>query len=209
LALLRGQSEQAWSLLDTAVEIERDLGRTNAWRLTGLHGLMLLRAGRFEESRVVLRPMVADLELRGVRWETAVVSGWLGLAEARLGHLEEARAAASTGRGDSVAGGHEPRVRASMVLSEVHLAEGNADAAAELAREAVAIAANGDWVLLEGEARLTLARALHAVGDPDGAATEARAAVHLYAAKGYAAGEAEARAFLQTRGGDASERSGV
>jgi tetratricopeptide (TPR) repeat protein len=203
LALLRGRSEQAWSLLDTAVEIERDLGRTNAWRLTGLHGLMLLRAGRFEESRVVLRPMVADLERRGARWDTAVVRGWLGLAEVRLGHLQEARLAASSRRGESVGGGHEARVRASMVLSELHLAEGDAEGAVGFAHEAVAVAAAGDWVLLDAEARLTLARAQHAAGDADAAATEARAAARLYAVKGYAAGEAEAAAVLQALGRDA------
>jgi class 3 adenylate cyclase/tetratricopeptide (TPR) repeat protein len=207
IAILRGRSEQAWSLLDTAREIEHDLGRTNAWRLTGVHGLMLLRAGRFEEARAVLRPMLADIEGRGVHWYAAVVRARLGLADVRTGHLEAARSASLIGRSDMVRGGHEARVRARMVLSEVHLAEGDAAGAAELAREAVAVAANGDWVLLDADARLTLARAQHAAGRSAAAATEANVAVHLYAAKGYAAGGAAATALLQTLGRDARERA--
>jgi class 3 adenylate cyclase/tetratricopeptide (TPR) repeat protein len=207
IAILRGREEQAWSLLDTAREIEQDLGRTNAWRLTELHGLILLRAGRFEEARTALQPMVLDLELRSVAWQAALGRSRLALADVRLGHVDDARSAASTVHSDPVAGGHEARIRASMVLSEVHLAEGDADGAVELAREAVSVAAAGDWVLLHGDARLTLARAQHAAGDVDAAVTEANVAVHLYAAKGYAAGEAEATALLQTLGGDAGERA--
>jgi class 3 adenylate cyclase len=199
-ALLGGRADQAWSLLDTAREIERDLGRTEAWGLTDLRGLMLLRAGRFEETRAVLLPMLEDPDRRGAHGEIAVARGRLGLAEVRLGHLEEARSAALTGRADTVAPRHEARVRASLVLSEVHLAEGDADGAVGFAHEAVAVAAAGDWVLLDAEARLTLARAQQAAGDADAAATQASAATRLYAAKGYAAGEAEAAALLQALG---------
>jgi tetratricopeptide (TPR) repeat protein len=197
LALLGGRSDEAWRLLDTAREIERDLGRTNAWRLTGLHGLMLLRAGRFEEAVTVLRPMAGELERPGARWHVTVVRSSLGLAEARLGHLDAARSAVSW-PGEPVAAGLEAQVRARMVLSEVQMSEGDADGAVALARKAVAAA--GDWVLLDADARLTLARAHGAAGDAAAAVTEARAAVRLYAAKEYAAGEAEAEALSRELG---------
>jgi len=203
IAILRGREEQAWSLLDTAREIEQDLGRTNAWRLSELHGVMLLRAGRFEEAAAVLRPMVVDIEGRGAHWQAAVARSRLGLAQVRLGDPEAGRWAAAIASGGTIAGGHEARVRASVVLSGVRLARGDSDVAVELAQEAVAVASAGDWVLLDAEARLTLARAQRAAGDAAAAATEARTAVHLYTAKGYAAGEAEGEALLQSL-----ERSG-
>ena len=57
-------------------------------------------------------------------------------------------------------------------------------------------AATGDWVLLNAEARLTLARALRAAGDLEAAAEHARAAADMYAAKGDVAAGAAAAALL-------------
>jgi len=81
-------------------------------------------------------------------------------------------------------------------LSEVHLAERDAGGALPFARAAVELTASCDWVLLDAEARMTLARVLVAAGDSEAGAREARIALELCTAKGYVAGAAGAKAFL-------------
>jgi tetratricopeptide (TPR) repeat protein len=201
LALLGGRAEDAWRLLDSAREIEQDLGRVESLRLGETHGLMLLRTDRFAEARAVFQPMIAELERRAGSWEAAVVRSRLALAEARMGNLAEARAAATAVRDRApLAGGHEAQTRATLVLSEVHLAEGDVVAALQLAREGVAVTAAGDWIMLDADAHLTLARAWRAAQECEPAATEAGTAIGLYERKGYAAGAAGAHAFVASLG---------
>jgi class 3 adenylate cyclase/tetratricopeptide (TPR) repeat protein len=87
LAHLRGDSDEAWRRLDTAREIERDLGRSGGWSSPELEGVMLIRAGRFDEARTALRPVVADMERRGAEAAAALARIWMGLAEVRLGDV--------------------------------------------------------------------------------------------------------------------------
>ena len=201
LALLAGRAEDAWRLLDNAREIEQDLGRIKSWRFGETHVLMLMRAGRFEEARAVLGPMLADREQRGDAWEVALARSRLAMAEVRLGNIAEARVQAVAACDLAhVNGGYEARMRAHIALSEVHLAEGDIAAALEMARKSVELAATADWVLLGAEARLTLARALHRAHSFEAAGEEASAAVRLYQAKGYVAGEAMAEALVRSLG---------
>ena len=93
--------------------------------------------------------------------------------------------------------GYEPLTRSRMALAELHLFEGEPERALACARDAASVAAGGDWLLLNAEARLTLGRVLTAAGDP-AAAEQARSAADLYAAKGYAAGVAEAESLLRS-----------
>ena len=89
-------------------------------------------------------------------------------------------------------------MRAHLALSEVGLASADVDGAVSAARQAVDIAATGDWLVLNAEARLGLARALAAAGDPPGAESHARAALEMHRAKEYALGVVEAGAFLRS-----------
>jgi tetratricopeptide (TPR) repeat protein len=70
--------------------------------------------------------------------------------------------------------------------------DGNADKALQLAREAVAIIAETDWLNLRGDALLDLAEVLDLAGKPDEAAPRIAEALHLYEQKGniVAAGKA-------------------
>ena len=109
-----------------------------------------------------------------------------------MGNLAAARTSAARLDG---ARGYEPLTFAQMALAELHLAEGAAGPAVAHAREAVAVASGGDWLLLNADARLVLGRALAAAGELE-AADQARAAVELYAAKGCLTGVAEAETVL-------------
>jgi tetratricopeptide (TPR) repeat protein len=192
LAQLGGDDERAWRLLDTARGLDRDLGRRTGLYLTRTEALMLRRAGRYEELRGTLLPYIAELE-RLERPEAPVARSALVELEVRLGNLDAARAAAA---GLEDADGYEPSTRSRMALAELHLFEGEPERALACARDAASVAAGGDWLLLNADARLTLGRVLAAAGDP-AAGEQARSAAELYAAKGYAAGVAEAESLLR------------
>jgi ATP/maltotriose-dependent transcriptional regulator MalT len=113
--------------------------------------------------------------------------------EVRLGNLDAARAASAGLEG---AVGYEPSIHSRMALAELHLLEGQPDQALAFARDAASVAAGGDWLLLNADARLTLGGVLAAAGDP-AAAEQVRSAAELYAAKGYAAGVAKAESLLR------------
>ena len=66
------------------------------------------------------------------------------------------------------------------------------------ARAGLAIAAPGDWVLLQAEAWLGLARALAASGDVAAATLEAQHALELSRAKGAAGAIATTETFLRS-----------
>jgi hypothetical protein len=195
LAQLGGDDERAWRLLDTARGLDRDLGRRTGPYLSRTETSMLRRAGRYEELRGTLLPYIAELErLERLGFpEAPVARSTLVVVEVRLGNVNAARAAAAGLRG---AAGYEPLIYSRMALAELHLFEGDPERALVCAREAASVAAGGDWLLLNGDARLTLGRVLATAGDP-AASEQVRSAAELYAAKGYKAGVAEAESLLR------------
>ena len=92
LAMLGGREEEAWSLLDAVVDMERDIGRDTTLRLSENRARLLLQAGRFQEARAVLASVVDAFEQQGELSDAAVASCGLGLAALRLGDLAGARA---------------------------------------------------------------------------------------------------------------------
>jgi len=196
LAQQRGDTEQAWRLLDTRREIERDLGRSRDSHIAELHAVMLIRAGRCGEVSAVLAPTLVEMERHGAESNAAVLRTWLELAEVRIGNVDVALT------DDPPPTGYEAGTRARLVRAEAHQVAGDVHSAVRYAREAVAIAASGDWLVLQADARLGLARALDATGDPVAAAEQARAAVSLCTVKGYTAAIAETQPFLESLAND-------
>jgi hypothetical protein len=196
LATLRG-GDDGWRLLETAREIERDLGRSTSWSLRMTGARMHLAAGEDEATRRVLPAMVAELDRAGAESNAAVLRSWLALAEVRTGDAAAARETAIAAlAGTTYGGGYEAGTRARLALAEAHMAAGDAAAAVDAARAGLAVADGGDWILLRTAARLVLARALDASGDPTAAACEAQRSLALARAKGYAAGAEAAESFL-------------
>ena len=199
LALVRGEVDQAWKLHEVAEQIEQDIGRTSSLRLQRQRGRMLLITGRYEQAETALAWTVAQLEGVASAPDVAVARGWIGRAQLGSGRLLDARASAIAARdGAALIDAYAAHAQAHRLLSEVYLAESENERAVEEAREAVAIAASGDWVLLNAETRLALARALFAAGDAAGAAEQAAAARALYEAKGHVPGAAEATALASS-----------
>ena len=185
LAVLAGRADEALRLVDAAREIEIDLGRTHFLRSDRHRAEVLMRAGRFDEARTALQSVASEHERRGQLRNAAGTRGRLAVVEARLGFLDDARADAIVAA-DAAAtlGGLEEQTWPALALSEVHLAEGDVDGALRFARAAVELTASADWVLLDAEARMMLARVLVVGGDAEAGATEARIALELCTAKG-------------------------
>jgi class 3 adenylate cyclase/tetratricopeptide (TPR) repeat protein len=199
MALVRGDVDQAWNLLEAAQQIEQDIGRTSSVRLERQRARMLLMTGRYEQAETALTWTVAQLERSASATDVAVARGWLGLAQCRSGRLHEARANATAARGGApLIDAYAAHAQAHALLSEVDLAEADNERAVKEAREAVAIATTGDWVILVAETRLTLARALLAGGDATAATEQAAEARALYEAKGHVPGVAEATAMARS-----------
>jgi class 3 adenylate cyclase/tetratricopeptide (TPR) repeat protein len=193
LALVRGEAHQAWNLLEAAQQIEQDIGRTTSLRLQRQRGRMLLITGHYEQAQNALAWTVAELERNASGADAAIGHSWFGLAQLGSGQLQDARASAMAARdGAALIDAYAAHAQAHRALSEVYLAEAENERAVEEAREAVAIAASGDWVILDAETRLTLARALLASGDSAAAAEQVAAARALYEAKGHVPGATEA-----------------
>jgi tetratricopeptide (TPR) repeat protein len=193
LALVRGEADQAWNLLEAAQQIEQDIGRTTSLRLQRQRGRMLLITGHYEQAQNALAWTVAELERNASGADAAIGHSWFGLAQLGSGQLQDARASAMAARdGAALIDAYAAHAQAHRALSEVYLAEAENERAVEEAREAVAIAASGDWVILDAETRLTLARALLASGDSAAAAEQVAAARALYEAKGHVPGATEA-----------------
>jgi hypothetical protein len=188
LAQLGGRADEAWRRFEAVRALDRDLGRNTTWRLADQEVLLLMRTERWDDARRLLRAFAAELERRGDQDELAIVGGRLALAELRAGDIDAALAAT---RAAGQVDGYEARTLAQLALAEIHLALGEPGSAVAPAREAIAVAAGGDWVLLQADAELTLARALRATGDTGADAAGERAA-GLYAAKGYTDGVARA-----------------
>ena len=74
--------------------------------------------------------------------------------------------------------------------------EGEVDEALRLAREAVAIIAETDWLNSRGDALLDLAEVLDLAEKPDEAAPRIAEALHLYEQKGNIVAAAKARELL-------------
>ena len=201
LAILRG-GDDGWRLLESAREIERDLGRSTSWSLRTTQARMHMLAGEHEAVIRAMPPLIADLDADDAHANAAVMRSWLAVAQARNGDPAGARATAAAAlAGTTYGGGYETGCRANLALAEADLAEGDAGAAVTAARDAVAVAETGDWALVRAEARLVLARALAAAGDAAAAAGEARGALGLSRAKGHAAGTAAAESVLRSLGG--------
>ncbi|MDX6522228.1 MAG: hypothetical protein QOF08_2833 [Gaiellales bacterium] len=199
LALVRGEVDQAWNLLEAAEQIEQDIGRTSSLRLQRQRGRMLLITGRYEQAQNALARTVAEMERAASAADLAVERSLLGLAQLGSGRLHEARASAIAARdGAALIDAYAAHARAHRVLSELDLAEAENERAVKEAREAVAIAASGDWAILVAETRLTLSRALLASGDSAGAAEQAAEARAVYEAKGHVPGVAEAAAIASS-----------
>ncbi|HZQ02764.1 MAG TPA: tetratricopeptide repeat protein [Gaiellaceae bacterium] len=90
----------------------------------------------------------------------------------------------------------DPQVRMRSVRARILARRGELDAAERLARDAVALAARTDYLVLHGNALLALADVLRRAGAEDGAAAALREALALFERKEHVPLTERTRALL-------------
>jgi tetratricopeptide (TPR) repeat protein len=157
-------------------------------------------SGEWEAGERALREAYETFERMGDRSRRATIAAQLGNAALRHAHLDEAE---ELSRVSEDLGVEEDRLNESMwrsLRARVHAARGEHEHAEQLAREAVAIAEETDYLELAAGAWLDLAEVLRAGGSGD-APSAAREALERYERKGNVVAAARAAALLDAGSG--------
>jgi DNA-binding SARP family transcriptional activator len=167
---------------------------------TSVYGLVELYAGDAAESERQLRLGYDVLTRSGEKSMRANVAAQLALAAELQGRYDEAYAFTLESEADAGPRSLEAQVPWRGVRARLLARCGEARDAERLAREAVALALDSDYISLQGDALLDLASVHALAGSPDLQADAAGQAVELYRRKGNRMGLARARAALDTAG---------
>jgi hypothetical protein len=198
LAALQGRPADARRLSDRAIAAARGLGLPEVLGACySFRSFVELDADEPEAAREALLRVDADLAARNDRGNRSSIQALLAHSNELLGDRAAARISLQwldeLGSPELFNDVITQRVRARLALHD-----GRQTDAERWARAAVESARGSDWITLQADARLDLARVLSAVGRPEEGSAEARAALELFEAKGSVPGAARARALLGT-----------
>jgi class 3 adenylate cyclase/tetratricopeptide (TPR) repeat protein len=197
LLAMCGRFLEARELFHRGKEIIEDLGLPIVAAGTSQERFDIeMLAGDPEAAEVELRRACEILEQLGEKGFLSTRAALLAHALCAQGRYEEAgpfiEVAAAKGSDDDRATQALWRSARAKVLAR----DGDVDKALRLAREAVAIIAETDWLNLRGDALLDLAEVLDLAEKPDEAAPRIAEALHLYEQKGNIVAAAKARELL-------------
>jgi len=186
LRAMQGNFTEARDLIAQARRAAEQLGDRIAVAVAdGLFsGFVELLAGDYQRAATLLRSGYDQLTATGDRSFASTVAAWLAEALLELGDDAEAWrystiARETTASDDVTSQAHGRRVQARLLSRR-----GDSVGAEALAREAVAIAANTDFLDLHGSALLDLAHVLHEARRNDAAVEAAREALERFERKG-------------------------
>jgi ATP/maltotriose-dependent transcriptional regulator MalT len=205
LHAMEGRFEEAWACVERDGAILRDLGlKVVVGSSTELAGIVGLLAGDPGAAESHLRRGYAVLEEMGDR--SGLSTNAAMLAEAVLAQGRDEEALELTAQSEQAAAAEDLVVQVQWrgPRAKVLARRGELDAAERLAREAVSLAEQTDFLNLHANAVLDLATVLHHARRPEDAATAAEAANALYERKGNLVGAEGARSFV-----DLSETAAV
>jgi DNA-binding SARP family transcriptional activator/ketosteroid isomerase-like protein len=209
LEALRGRMDAARRMIGSSRRTVEQLGLAHRRLEAELAaGLIELLDGQAEVAEVHLRDAYQGLRERGLGGEAAQAAAFLGralLLQDRVDEADEVAADAETLAGSDL----KAAITWRSVRAEAAVARGETDRALAVAREAVELASSTDALLLEANARLTLAVVLRASGDDAAADAEARRAVEACEAKGATTMADLARGSMSARATAAVGREGV
>ena len=200
----RGCLQEARQLVQNAIDIQLALGlRVNAAQgQTALAELELSDQNAAAALNLLLKGDAILAEMGEQAYRSTTQANLARVYE-RLGDLDAAYTAIA--RSDQLGSADDllnhPITHA--VRGRLALAKGDNRTAERWARSAVEQACRTEWPMVQGDARLELARILAALHRPAEATSEAHIALELYEAKGDRPGAAEARALLDNLAGDA------
>ncbi|MDT5076165.1 MAG: hypothetical protein QOJ80_802, partial [Mycobacterium sp.] len=183
LELLRGRPDKARSMLSDARQLVADLGLRHGLMETELFaGIIEAMEGDPAAAEPHFRTALEGLGALGVGADAGQAAALLARAVLAQGRIDEADGYAA--ESERLAGHNlKSAIAWRAVRAELLSVQGQHDAAVDMARDSVAVAAGTDLVLDHAEACLALGRVLAAAGDQSGAADARRDAAALYAAK--------------------------
>lgn len=198
LEAMRGNFEEARSLMGRGVERQRELGlpvlAAGSFG-TGL-GFIEVLAGDLAAAERVLRTSVDELEARGETGLRSTNAAELAAVVYRLSRVDEAdeltRLSEALAAPEDVAS----QGRWRLIRAKVHARRGEHGQAERLAREGLAVVEATDFLSVRGEAWLDLAEVLELAGRRTEAAQAADSACRLFESKGNVVAAARARRFL-------------
>jgi tetratricopeptide (TPR) repeat protein len=155
-----------------------------------------LHANAPREAEAVLRPAVETLTARGETGNLSTVAAYLAQALYAQGRLDEAEQATETSEQSAAADDIHAQVAWRVNRSRVKASRGALEQAETLAREAVALAAETDYLNLQGEALAGLGEVALAAGRGDAGQMLTRA-LEAYSAKGNVVAAAGVRETLE------------
>jgi class 3 adenylate cyclase len=198
LAGLRGDFDEARFLAKRAGERFEALGqRVLKGASMALYlGEIELRAGNPSGARSVLLEADAILASAGERGYRSGGQAMLALAYEQLGERDAARAAIELAEALSAAEDLDTLITTSRARVAIALAEGDLVEADRWARTAAGLASKTDFIIIQGETKLDLARVLAAAERQHQARVEAQEALALFQAKSDQANVEKARAVL-------------
>jgi tetratricopeptide (TPR) repeat protein len=206
LETLRGRSEAARRMIASSRRMVEELGITQGVLEADVFaGLIELLEGDGAAAERWLRPALEGLRAQGLGIDAAQAAALLGRALLAQGRAAEAEALSHESErlaGDSF----KAKIAWRGVRAEALAARGEHEAAIQVARAAVEIAAATDDLLDHADARRALAAALHAAGRAEEAAAEEARAVELWQEKGATLLAERARHVADRSAGDAPAR---
>jgi tetratricopeptide (TPR) repeat protein len=161
--------------------------------LLGYSGAIELLAGDVDAAERCFRSGLETLEQLGERTNARVIGARLAQVLAQTGRADEAERLAQLTKEDAPPTDLIAQVLWRTALALARSSQGRHSDAEALAREAVSVAGESDWLNLHGDTLMCLADVLLAAGREDGAAVALQAA-ELYEAKGNVVSAAVAQA---------------
>ena len=144
-----------------------------------------------------LRPVYDQLRTLGEKSHFSSVATVLAQAVYAQGRYDEAEQLALEAEEASRPNDVHSQIIWRATMGKVLAQRGEFEAAEQVARDAVALGEQSDFLHSQADARLDLAEVLRLAGRREEAAEEVRTAVALHEAKGNALGAAQARAMLE------------
>jgi DNA-binding SARP family transcriptional activator len=197
LHAMEGRFEEAWECVERDGAILRDLGlKVVVGSSTELAGIVGLLAGDPVAAESHLRRGYAILEEMGDRSGLSTNAAMLAEAVLAQGRDEEALELSAQSERAAAAEDLPVQVQWRGPRAKALARRGELDAAERLAREAVSLAEQTDFLNLHGNALMDLATVLRHGRRLEGAAAAADAANALYERKGNLVSAEEARSFI-------------
>jgi tetratricopeptide (TPR) repeat protein len=195
LEAMHGEFERARSLCAESGAILEELGqKLRAVAAQGYVGTIELLAGDLVTAEGLFRSALEALEPLGERPNRRNIAARLAEVLAQLGRVDEAEHLAQLSRETAPPDDVATQVRWRIALATALARRTEHAGAEQLAREAISVAEETDWLNMRGDAQMCLAEILAAAGKDLEARVAAHDAARLYEAKGNLVSADRARA---------------